>query len=193
MKKLLTWSTACAVVFLFPRAWAGAVTRPIDATRSQLTVLAYKSGLFSALAHDHVIRAPIAGGSLSADEALSVELTVRVADLEVLDPTLAAGKRPEVRARMLSADVLDAARFPEISFRSTSIAPQGTDRWKVAGDLSLHGVTKPTSFSVEGKGGRYLGATTLRQSDFGIAPISIAGGTVKVKDEVRIEFEIGAQ
>jgi hypothetical protein len=181
------------IVCLLAAAPVLAESRPIDATHSKLTVLAYKSGLFSALAHDHVIRAPIAGGSLSADEPLSVELTVRVADLEVLDPTLAAGKRPEVRARMLSADVLDAARFPEISFRSTSIAPQGADRWKVTGDLSLHGVTKSTSFSVEGKGGRYRGAATLRQSDFGIAPISIAGGTVKVKDEVRIEFEIAAQ
>jgi len=32
----------------------------------------------------------------------------------------------------------------------------------------------------------------LKQRDFGIAPISIAGGTVKVKDEVLIEFEIAA-
>ena len=179
-----------AIVCLLAAAPTLAESRPIDTARSQLTVLAYKSGLFSGLAHDHVIRAPIAGGALSADEPLSVELTVRVASLEVLDPTLAEGKRAEVRTRMLSPEVLDAARFSEISFRSTSIAPESAERWKVTGDLRLRGVTRPTIFSVERKDGRYRGSVALLQSAFGIAPISIAGGMVKVKNEVKIEFEI---
>jgi hypothetical protein len=38
--------------------------------------------------------------------------------------------------------------------------------------------------------GRYTGRATLRQTDFAIAPISIAGGTVKVKNEISIEFDI---
>ncbi len=38
--------------------------------------------------------------------------------------------------------------------------------------------------------GRYRGATSVKQTDFGMSPISIAGGTVKVKDEVTIDFDI---
>jgi hypothetical protein len=40
------------------------------------------------------------------------------------------------------------------------------------------------------KGEHYRGSATLRQTDFGIKPLTVAGGTVKVKDEVKIEFEI---
>jgi hypothetical protein len=40
--------------------------------------------------------------------------------------------------------------------------------------------------------GRYRGSTSIKQSDFGISPISIAGGTVKVKDDVKIDFDIAA-
>ena len=39
-------------------------------------------------------------------------------------------------------------------------------------------------------GAAHIGSTSLKQTDFGITPISIAGGTVKVKDEVRIEFDV---
>ena len=38
--------------------------------------------------------------------------------------------------------------------------------------------------------GRYIGSTHLKQTDFGITPVRIAGGTVKVKDEVEMSFEI---
>jgi hypothetical protein len=171
----------------------GAESRPIDVERSTLTVLAYKSGLFSAFADDHVIRAPIASGSLSADAPRSVEITVRSGALTVLDPNLAAGKRAEVQTRMLGPEVLDSAKFPEIVFASTSIESAGADRWTVTGRLTIHGVTRPTTFSVVQQDGRYRGTTVLKQRDFGIAPISIVGGTVKVKDELKIEFDIITQ
>lgn len=37
---------------------------------------------------------------------------------------------------------------------------------------------------------RYRGSATIKQADFGIKPISIGGGTIKVKDEVKIDFDI---
>jgi hypothetical protein len=43
---------------------------------------------------------------------------------------------------------------------------------------------------VTGGAGHYSGSATLRQSDFGIKPVAAAGGAIKVKDEVRVEFEI---
>jgi polyisoprenoid-binding protein YceI len=180
---LVLWTAAATAAL-------GAETRPIDAGRSTLTVFVYKSGLFSAFADDHVIRAPIASGSMSVDAPLGVEISVRSANLTVLDPGLAAGKRAEVQARMLGPEVLDSARHPDIVFTSTSIESAGPDRWTVTGRLSIHGVTRPTTFGVAQQDGRYRGTAILKQRDFRIEPISIVGGTVKVKDELKVEFDI---
>ncbi len=62
--------------------------------------------------------------------------------------------------------------------------------WTVRGDVTLHGQTRPVAVDVTGKDGRYRGSATLKQRDFGITPIRLGGGTVSVKDEVRVEFEI---
>jgi polyisoprenoid-binding protein YceI len=94
---------------------------------------------------------------------------------------------------MHSEKVLDSARFPNIEFASTQVRPMGQDRWMVVGNLTLHGQTHPVTAHVEKRDGRYLGSTTFKQRDFGIAPISIGGGTVKVKDEVSIEFDVVAK
>jgi polyisoprenoid-binding protein YceI len=150
----------------------------------------YKSGLFSAFADNHVIRAPIASGSLSEDGALAIEVKVRSADLQVVDPGLEAGRRAEIQARMVGPEVLDVARFPDIAFASTSIASSGTDRWQVSGRLTIHGQARTVTFPVARVNGKYRGEVTIKQRDFGIEPIKVAGGTVKVKDELRVQFEI---
>ena len=66
----------------------------------------------------------------------------------------------------------------------------GADQWTVRGNLTLHGQTHPVSVTVKKNGARYVGSASLKQRDFGMTPVSVAGGTVKVKDEVKIEFEI---
>jgi polyisoprenoid-binding protein YceI len=182
---LALWTLAAAV--------SQAETRPIDVEHSTLTVFVYKSGLFSAFADDHVIRAPLASGIISADPPFGVEVSVRSANLMVLDPGLAIGKRSEVQARMLGPEVLDSEKYPNIEFASTAIESVGTDRWTVTGRLTIHGVTQSTKFSVARRDGRYRGTAVLKQRDFGIEPISIVGGTVKVKDELRVEFDIVSQ
>jgi polyisoprenoid-binding protein YceI len=58
--------------------------------------------------------------------------------------------------------------------------------------LTLHGKKQPVAVEVSLKDGHYRGSASFKQSSFGISPISIAGGTVKVKDEVKIEFDIVA-
>jgi polyisoprenoid-binding protein YceI len=170
-----------------------AESHPIDAERSTLTVFAYKSGLFSAFADDHVIRAPIASGSMATDPPLAVEVSVRSATLTVLDPKLSTDKRADVQTRMLSPEVLDSVKYPNITFTSTAIESAGPDRWTVTGRLSIHGETRSTTFAVARQGGRYRGTLAVSQRDFGIQPISIAGGAVKVKDELKVELDIVAQ
>src|SRR5262249_38124573 len=157
--------------------------------RSTLTVFVDKSGLLSAFADNHVISAPIAGGSISEESPRAIDLTVRSADLRVLDPTLSSHQRAEVQARMLGSVVLETSKFPEIAFASTTIEPAGTDHWKVTGDLTIHGQTRVIAFSVIGSDGKYHGKVLINQRDFGIEPIKVAGGTVKVKDKLTVQFE----
>ncbi len=94
---------------------------------------------------------------------------------------------------MLGPEVLDTARFAEIRFKSTAVKALAEGRWRVEGTLSLHGKSEPVSFDVTQAKGRFTGSATVSQRAFGIEPISIAGGTVKVKNEVTVEFEIATQ
>ncbi len=91
---------------------------------------------------------------------------------------------------MLGPKVLDSAQFREIRFHSTEVRRSSEGKWTVQGDLTLHGQTHPVNVDVERQDGRYRGSARLRQSEFGITPVTVAGGTIKVKDEVRVEFEI---
>ena len=86
--------------------------------------------------------------------------------------------------------VLDVERFPEIAFESSGVEPSGEDHWRVRGDLSLHGKKAPVIVDIGLQDGHYRGSATLKQKDFGIRPVSIAGGSVKVKDEVKVDFDI---
>jgi polyisoprenoid-binding protein YceI len=110
--------------------------------------------------------------------------------MHVLDPGLSGKDRLEVQTRMIGAEVLDAERFPRIRFHSVAIQSAGAGRWSVRGALEVHGQSHPVTVDVVREQGRYRGSTSLKQTDFGITPISIAGGTVKVKDELRIDFDI---
>ena len=170
-----------------------AESRPIDVERSTLTVYAYKSGLFSAFADNHIIRAPIAGGSISDQAPLAVDFVVHAADLLALDPNLAPARRAEVQARMVGPEVLDTVKYPEITFTSTAVEAGGPDRWTITGRLTIHGQTRPVTVSAVRQNGTYRGSVEIKQRDFGIEPISIVGGTVKVKDQLKIEFDIVAR
>jgi len=186
----ITCALVSAALILNAAASVQAPRRPIDTARSTLTVFVYKSGLFSAFGDDHVITAPVARGWLADPPSAAVEVAVRAADLKVTDPKLAADRRAEVQAKMLSADVLDVEKFPDITFASTSIEAAGADRWNVAGRLTLHGRSRDIKFGVTRAGNIYRGEALIRQQDFGIEPVRVAGGTVKVKDEVKVAFEI---
>ncbi|HEX7615849.1 MAG TPA: YceI family protein [Thermoanaerobaculia bacterium] len=164
--------------------------RTIDPGQSTLTVHVGKSGMFSAFGDDHVIRAPIVSGKADDGSQPSVELLVDARQMTVLDPEFTPAKRAAVQKRMRGPEVLDVERFAEIRFRSTLVTPSGPGRWHVTGVLELHGRTAPLSFEVTTDGGRVRGAATVSQRAFGIEPISVAGGTVKVSDDVKIDFDV---
>jgi len=184
---------AAAVCCLTASSSADGDSRVIDLEESTITVHVAKSGLFSAFADNHTIRAPFARGTIRDTSPLGVDIAVRTADLRVLDPNLSPAKRAEVQTRMMGTEVLNAAQFSEVTFASTRVDPEGEDRWRVAGELAIHGQTRTVTLTVTLRAGHYRGVTVIRQRDFGIEPISIAGGTVKVKDELSVEFDIVAR
>lgn len=168
---------------------AGGQPRAIDTKASTMTVRVFKAGVLSAFGHDHNIEAPIASGTVDV-AGKQVELHVSAAAMRVRDAKASDKDRAEIQQTMLGPQVLDVARYPEIVFRSTS-AERGTQgEWSLRGNLVLHGQIRPVTLAVQEENGHYTGAALLKQSDFGIQPIKVAGGSVKVKDELRIEFDI---
>lgn len=167
-----------------------AQTREMDVTKSSLTIRVFKSGVFSAFAHDHEIKAPIEKGTIDSSANSRVQLHVDARKLRVLDPEIAVDKRAEIQRTMEGLTVLDSEHFPDISYQSTTVTKTGDARWEVHGSLDLHGKKQPVVVAVSLQGGHYRGSGSFKQSTFGISPIRIAGGTVKVKDEIRIEFDI---
>lgn len=165
-------------------------SREIDVSRSNLKIRVFKSGLFSAFGHNHEVEAPLEAGTVELSASPSVRLRFDARKLRVLDPELSADKRAEVQKTMLGPEVLDASRFPGIAFQSTAVQSAGADHWKVTGNLTLHGQTHSVQVDVALKGGHYQGSAAFTQRSFGIEPVSVASGTVKVKDEVKIEFDI---
>jgi polyisoprenoid-binding protein YceI len=158
--------------------------------QSSLKIRVFKSGAFSAFAHDHEIQAPIEEGKITSSAPASVQLRVDSRKMRVLDPDTPADKRTEIQHTMQSAKVLDVEKFPEISYQSTTVTSRGEGHWEVRGNLALRGKKRPVTVDVSLQGGHYRGTASLKQSDFDITPIRLAGGTVKVKDELKIEFDI---
>jgi polyisoprenoid-binding protein YceI len=175
-----------------------------DSSHSSIEINVFKEGLFSAFGHNHLIAANDFSGTVQFDpdkvENSSVALRVASKSLTVIDPGVSANDRQQVQATMLGPQVLDAARYPEISFHSTRVTQvkQQGSGWTVTltGMLQLHGaqqqVTFPLTVSITGGELVAEGDTFILQTDFGIAPIRIAGGAVKVKDRLRLHFNIRA-
>ena len=168
---------------------ASAQEHAIDVAKSSMTVRVYKSGAFSAFGHDHEISAPIEKGTVNT-ATHRVELHISASSLRVRDPQASEKDRGEIQKTMQSSAVLDIEHNPEISFRSTGVDPVGTNSWRMRGDLTLHGQTHPVMVEVSKKGEHYVGAAQFKQTDFGIKPIKVAGGTVRVKDQIRLEFDV---
>jgi polyisoprenoid-binding protein YceI len=177
----------------------------LDSEKRALQIHVYKEGLFKAFGHDHLISAnKISGRVMFNQETLedsSVDFTVQANSLSVIDPGESEKDRRQVQNTMAGKDVLDEERFPEIRFTSTHVEHvKKTDGgWEVTleGLLMLHGVEKPISMplhvSVKDGELRAEGETSLLQTDFGITPIKVAGASVRVKNKVRVRFNLAAE
>lgn len=188
MLRLQNFSLICLAILISAGMAFAQVQSPAP-RRSTITIHVGKSGLFSGFAHNHTISAPISRAAIDP-KSKTASITVLTREMKVMDPEVSQKDRAEIQATMLGPKVLDAQRFPEIRFTSSSIAETAPQRFQVIGELQLHGVTRRLEFPVSGTPEHYTGKTKLKQTDFNIQPISLAGGTVKVKDEVEIEFDV---
>jgi hypothetical protein len=161
----------------------------INPSVSSVTVRVFKSGLFSAFAHDHTVAAPLGAGHLDLGKR-SIELSFHTHEMKVTDKDVSDSDRSEIEHTMKSDKVLDVEKFPEITFVSTSVEAGGRGRFRVRGNLNLHGIVRPIEMPVSLQDGWYSGSVKLKQTDYGITPIRIAGGAVRVKDEIEVAFVI---
>jgi polyisoprenoid-binding protein YceI len=183
---------------------AAAVRYRIDAKESRFTVRAFATGMLSAFGHNPTIAIPDFAGEVcfvpSALQDASLRIVIQAASLVVTDD-ISKKDRQEIERRMLD-EVLEADGFPEIIYdcpRVASVEKLSYGVYSVAlnGELALHGVTRsqPVSARVTVKGDRLraAGEFSVRQSDYEIEPVSAAGGTVKLKDEIKLSFDISAR
>jgi hypothetical protein len=160
----------------------------IDTQKSTLTIHVGKTGAFSALGHEHEVRAPLHNGTAETGSHPAVEIHVDARALRVIDKDESEKDRAEVQKTMLGPEVLDSERHQEIVFKSTGVEPAGQGRWTLRGNLTLRGQTRPVTVHVTLREGRYTGEAIVKQTDCGIKPPGKAG--VKAKDEVKIEFDV---
>lgn len=180
----------------------------VDHDASVLYVFVHRAGLLSFLGHDHAI----VPGSWSADLCLadpvpqgaSASVVLETGSL-VIDSDSAralAGMgggpgdddRREIQAKMLDAEHLDAAGFPEIGLELHAVEAGGDDEVTVEGTITLRGVTRDVRLPTvvgHGDAGRLVltGTLRVRQRDFGIEPESRVG-VVKVSNDVDLHFSV---
>lgn len=184
-------------------AKAGLAHFTIDPKASRFTVQAFASGILSAMGHNPKIGIRTFSGEVDFNpesiEGGAFRLTVQSASLAVQDD-ISDKDRREIE-RLMKGDVLEVARFPEIRYDAATIAVSRVDgslcSATLNGNLSLHGVTRGQPITARiatfGEMLRTSGDFTLRQSDYQIKPVSVAGGALKLKDEVKISFEMVAR
>lgn len=101
-----------------------------------------------------------------------------------------------------SPDFLDAATYPLVTFEASEVAPAG-EAWKLNGDLTIRGVTKPVTFDLSYEGSvqdpygntkaAFFATGEINREEFGLTwNASLEGGGVLVSKNLKVEFEVQA-
>ncbi|HEY9719493.1 MAG TPA: YceI family protein [Trichormus sp.] len=123
-----------------------------------------------------------------------VEATIDVGSVDTREP-----KRDD---HLRSADFFDTQKFPTMTFKSTRVIEATPGKLKLAGDLTLHGVTKEVTLDVDGPsapitdqhGGTKIGAsatTTINRKDFGVSwNKALDNGGMMLGEDVPITIDV---
>ena len=139
-------------------------------------------------------------GTVQGDESKPTEAVIEA----TIDATSIDTREPKRDEHLKSADFLDVAKYPTITFKSKRIEPAGDGKFKVSGDLTLHGVTKEVVLDVSDVtpairdpfGKTRAGATAVARidrRDFGVAwSKTMDSGGLVVGNEVTITIDVEA-
>jgi polyisoprenoid-binding protein YceI len=170
---------------------------------SRVTARAFATGLLASLGHNPSFAVRQFTGEASFPPGVpdqgSVRVVVQAASFELTDQVSDKDRR-EIE-RTTRSDVLEVSRFPEIVFEASnpSMSKGGEGHYwaNITGKLALHGITQTqqvsAQVSITDSELRVSGELTIRQSSFGIKPVSVAGGTLKIKDDVKVNFDFVAR
>ncbi len=180
----------------------------LDQSQTEMVVRLYKSGLASALAHNHVIHATEFSGKAIVNEqspqASSIQVEVKVEGLKADEPALrqkygleeqmSDADRAQIQQTMESEQQMDPKKYPIIQFQSTKIDMLSEGQYLVSGVLNLHGVKQPITFPAvvtrEDQKWRAQGSFRFKQSDYGIKPYSAFFGAVRNQDEAVMNLDL---
>ena len=170
-----------------------------DATTARCTVLTFKEGLLSKVAHDLKIvierfEIQIDGegaivGAMFDTGSLRVDCARREGRDAVGLLSLADKKEIEGRIR---EDVLHCRRYPEARFTSTGVIKVSPTRRRIVGELDLHGRKRSIELEAGLKEDQWNAEISLHQPDFGIEPYRAMLGALRVRPDVRIAISIPA-
>jgi polyisoprenoid-binding protein YceI len=175
----------------------------VDGRSSRFTVRAFATGLLAKMGHNPTIGIRDFSGEMKFNpdqlQAGSFRLVVKTASLSVQDDI--SDKDLREMERLMSQEVLETAKFPEIVYEAPSISvTKMADMLCSAtlnGNLTMHGVTRSQSIPVRvallGSMLRASGDFSLDQTDYNIKLVSVAGGALKLKDEIKFSFEMVAR
>jgi polyisoprenoid-binding protein YceI len=175
----------------------------IDGRSSRFTVQAFATGLLAKMGHNPTIGIRDLSGEMKFNpdklEAGAFRLVIKAASLSVQDDI--SDKDLREIERLMKQEVLETAKFPEIVYEASSIpVTKMSDSLCSAtlnGNLTMHGVTRSqpivTRVALLGSMLRASGDFSLNQTDYNIKLVSVAGGALKLKDELRFSFEMVAR
>jgi polyisoprenoid-binding protein YceI len=166
-------------------------------------VRAFATGLLAKMGHNPTVGIGDFSGEMKFNpdklEAGSFRLVIKSASMSVQDEI--SDKDLREMERLMNQEVLETAKFPEIVYEAPSISvSKMADMLYSAtlnGNLTLHGVTRsqPITARVALLGSMLRASSdfTLNQTDYNIKLVSVAGGALKLKDELKFSFEIVAR
>lgn len=172
----------------------------LDPRPSRFTIRVTAGGLLSAFGHNPLIGVRDFSGEVRFDpaspESASLHVEVSARSLEVAGDVNEKDRR-EIE-RIMHEQVLESDSYPVIEFQSSEIkvtsSGAGQFRAEISGELSLHGVTRQQTIvarvTSSGERVRASGEFSIYQTEYGIQLVTVAGGALKVKDELKVSFEI---
>lgn len=123
------------------------------------------------------------------NEECKLKVEIEAKEIDVNPSSIETKDREKILIQFRE-NILDVGRFPKILFEGT-VDDRTLGEKNFRGRLTLHGECRDLSFSLkEDSPLRYSGHVVIRQSDFGIHPLSVLGGALKNRDEVLIVITV---